>query len=198
MIVAALAIAAATITYSKDIAPLVTDRCAMCHHAGGSAPFALETYDDVKRHASQIVKVTASRFMPPWKADPIDGPFVGQHPLTDIEISTIRQWVDAGAPAGDARNVPPPRQWPDGWQLGKPDLVVTLPEPYTLQAFVVVILGGLGRVSATVVGGLLFGMIEVFAQSIPGSGSVYANAIALGLLVLVLVTRPQGLLGRRP
>jgi len=134
MIVAALAIAAATITYSKDIAPLVTDRCAMCHHAGGSAPFALETYDDVKRHASQIVKVTASRFMPPWKADPIDGPFVGQHPLTDIEISTIRQWVDAGAPAGDARNVPPPRQWPDGWQLGKPDLVVTLPEPYTLQA----------------------------------------------------------------
>jgi branched-chain amino acid transport system permease protein len=74
----------------------------------------------------------------------------------------------------------------------------TAGEPYTLQAFVVVILGGLGRVSATVVGGLLFGLIEVFAQSIPGSGSVYANAIAFGLLVLVLVTRPQGLLGRRP
>jgi branched-chain amino acid transport system permease protein len=74
----------------------------------------------------------------------------------------------------------------------------TAGEPYTLQAFVVVILGGLGRVSATVVGGLLFGLIEVFAQSIPGSGSVYANAIAFGLLVLVLVTRPQGLMGRRP
>ena len=69
-------------------------------------------------------------------------------------------------------------------------------EPYTLQAFVIVILGGLGRVSATVIGGLLFGMIEVFAQSIPGSGSVYANAIAFGLLVLVLLTRPQGLMGR--
>jgi branched-chain amino acid transport system permease protein len=74
----------------------------------------------------------------------------------------------------------------------------TAGEPYTLQAFVVVILGGLGRVSATVVGGLLFGLIEVFAQSIPGSGSVYANAIAFGLLVLVLVTRPQGLLGWKP
>ena len=73
----------------------------------------------------------------------------------------------------------------------------TAGEPYTLQAFVVVILGGLGRVSATVAGGLLFGLIEVFAQSIPGSGSIYANAIAFGLLVLVLVTRPQGLLGRR-
>ena len=72
----------------------------------------------------------------------------------------------------------------------------TAGEPYTLQAFVVVILGGLGRVSATVVGGLAFGLIEEFAQSIPGSGSVFANAIAFGLMVLVLVTRPQGLLGR--
>jgi branched-chain amino acid transport system permease protein len=74
----------------------------------------------------------------------------------------------------------------------------TAGEPYTLQAFVVVILGGLGRVSATLAGGLLFGLVEVFAQSIPGSGSVYANAIAFGLLVLVLVTRPQGIMGRRP
>jgi branched-chain amino acid transport system permease protein len=72
----------------------------------------------------------------------------------------------------------------------------TAGEPYTLQAFVVVILGGLGRVSATVVGGLAFGLIEAFGQSIPGSGSVFANAIAFGLMVIVLVTRPQGLLGR--
>jgi len=72
----------------------------------------------------------------------------------------------------------------------------TAGEPYTLQAFVVVILGGLGRVTATIAGGLLFGLIEVFGQSIPGSGSVYANAIAFGLLVLVLVLRPQGLMGR--
>jgi branched-chain amino acid transport system permease protein len=72
----------------------------------------------------------------------------------------------------------------------------TAGEPYTLQAFVVVILGGLGRVSATVVGGLAFGLIEAFGQSIPGSGSVFANAIAFGVMVLVLVVRPQGLMGR--
>jgi len=72
----------------------------------------------------------------------------------------------------------------------------TAGEPYTLQAFVVVILGGLGRVSATVAGGLLFGLVEAFGQSIPGSGSVFANAIAFGLMVIVLVTRPQGLMGR--
>lgn len=72
----------------------------------------------------------------------------------------------------------------------------TAGEPYTLQAFVVVILGGLGRVSATVVGGLAFGLVEAFGQSIPGSGSVFTNAIAFGLLVIVLMTRPQGLMGR--
>ncbi|MGH7760652.1 MAG: branched-chain amino acid ABC transporter permease [Candidatus Dormibacteraceae bacterium] len=72
----------------------------------------------------------------------------------------------------------------------------TAGEPYMLQSFVIVILGGLGRVSATVVGGLAFGLVEAFGQSIPGSGSVFANAIAFGLMVLVLVIRPQGLLGR--
>ncbi len=73
----------------------------------------------------------------------------------------------------------------------------TAGEPYTLQAFVVVILGGLGRVSATVVGGILFGLIEVLAQSeVPGLGAGWSNAIAFAVLVLVLVVRPQGLLGR--
>jgi len=72
----------------------------------------------------------------------------------------------------------------------------TAGDPDTLQAFAVVILGGLGRVSATVAGGLLFGLIEVLAQSAPGLGSGYANAIAFAVLVVVLVVRPQGLLGR--
>ncbi|TMC09580.1 MAG: branched-chain amino acid ABC transporter permease [Chloroflexi bacterium] len=72
----------------------------------------------------------------------------------------------------------------------------TAGEPYTLQAFVVVILGGLGRVSATVVGGMLFGLVQVLAQSAPHLGAGYQNAIAFGVLVLVLLLRPQGLLGR--
>jgi branched-chain amino acid transport system permease protein len=73
----------------------------------------------------------------------------------------------------------------------------TAGEPYTLQAFVVVILGGLGRMSATVVGGILFGLIEVMAQTqVPGLGAGWANAIAFAVLVLVLVVRPQGLMGR--
>lgn len=73
----------------------------------------------------------------------------------------------------------------------------TAGEPYTLQAFVVVILGGLGRVAATVVGGILFGLIEVLGQATPGIGAGYANAIAFAILVVVLAVRPQGVLGRR-
>ncbi len=131
---------AQSVTYTKDVAPLLIDRCGMCHHPGGSAPFSLLTYADAKRHAAQIATVTASRFMPPWKADPSDGPFEGQHPLSDGEIRTLRQWLDAGAPEGAPRAMPRlrsaegERRWSDGWQLGKPDLVITLPQPYTLPA----------------------------------------------------------------
>ena len=121
-------------TYTKDIAPLIADRCGMCHDVGGAAPFGLLTYADVKRHATQIVTVTRNRYMPPWKADPSNGPFVGQHPLTSAEIDLIRRWVDGGTVEGDPRDLPAPRHWTDGWRLGPPDLIVTLPQPYTLQA----------------------------------------------------------------
>jgi Flp pilus assembly protein TadD len=123
---------AAPVTYTKDIAPLFADRCGMCHHPGGSAPFSLLTYPEAKRHATQIAAVTSKRFMPPWKADPGNGPFVGQHPLTDDEIAMIDRWVSGGAVEGDSR-LPAPPHWADGWQSGTPDLVATIPEPYKLQ-----------------------------------------------------------------
>lgn len=125
----------------------------MCHQPNGPAPFALITYEDVTRHAAQIATVTASRYMPPWKVDPADGPFVGQKPLTAREIDLIQRWVSSGGSrhpsasavekpaAGTARPLPSrddrerastPRA--PAWQLGRPDLVVTLPEAYTLQA----------------------------------------------------------------
>ena len=92
---------AASVTYHKDIAPLIADRCVMCHHDGGSAPFALDTYADVKRRAALIATVTTNRYMPPWKADPSNGPFVGQHPLSDAEIALIAEWAAGGAVEGD-------------------------------------------------------------------------------------------------
>ena len=133
----------ADVTYNRDIAPLISDRCILCHHDGGSAPFSLETYAEVKRHATQIAQVTSRRIMPPWKADPDDGPFVGQHPLSAEEIARIAAWVDGGtiegeqsAAAGRQSAIRDPQSaiLNREWQLGKPDLVVTLPEPYELQA----------------------------------------------------------------
>src|SRR5213593_3164070 len=124
-------------TYTKDIAPLLAERCGMCHVAGGSAPFSLLTYADAKRHAPEIAAVIRARYMPPWKADPENGPFVGQHPLTDEEIDRIQHWFAAGAiegEAGDARASTVPASQVNGWRLGPPDLVVTLPQPYSLQA----------------------------------------------------------------
>jgi tetratricopeptide (TPR) repeat protein len=121
-------------TFSNDIAPLLSDRCGVCHHPGGSAPFSLLTYADARQRATQIAAVTKSRVMPPWKADPSDGPFLDQHPLSDDEIAMLARWAEHGAPEGDPRHLPPPQVWPEGWQLGKPDLIVTLPEAYSLPA----------------------------------------------------------------
>jgi Flp pilus assembly protein TadD len=134
-----LALVAATavgqpVTFSKDVAPLLVERCGTCHHPGGPAPFSLLTYADAKVRATQIATVTKHRFMPPWKADPSNGPFIGQHPLSDAEIALLGRWADGGAREGDPSQLPPPRLFTEGWQLGTPDLVIALPEAYTLPA----------------------------------------------------------------
>jgi tetratricopeptide (TPR) repeat protein len=122
-------------TFARDVAPLVYSHCVECHQPGGSGPFSLITYDEVKRHAAQIAQVTATRYMPPWKAEPgYGGPFVGQDPLSADEIALLRRWADTGALEGDPAATPKPPALTSGWQLGTPDVVVTLPQPYTLQA----------------------------------------------------------------
>jgi hypothetical protein len=126
---------AADVTFARNVAPIIFDRCAVCHHQGGPAPFGLVSYADVRRHATQIAAVTRSRFMPPWKAEPgYGGDFVGQHPLTHDEIDVIQRWVDQGAVEGDRRHAPLPPRFTDGWQLGQPDVIVAPGEAYTLPA----------------------------------------------------------------
>jgi Flp pilus assembly protein TadD len=122
------------VTFTRDVAPLMYDACASCHREGGPAPFSLITYDQVRRRATQIANVTRSRFMPPWKAEPESGDFVGQRRLSAREIQRIQQWVEEGTPEGDPRDLPRRPTWPDGWLLGTPDLVVTLDAPYRLTA----------------------------------------------------------------
>lgn len=124
----------ATVTFNKDIASIVFNNCGVCHHPGGSGPFSLLDYSDVKKHARQIAAVTLSRYMPPWLPEPGYGKFVGERKLTGVQIQTIQDWVDAGAPEGTASDLPPAPTFPDDWQMGKPDLVIELPQPYVLLA----------------------------------------------------------------
>ena len=122
------------VTYAREIAPIVLTKCAPCHRPGEAGPFNLLTYEDVSRRARQIRSVTQRRFMPPWK--PVAGyaAFRGDRSLTPGQVDLIARWVDADAPLGDPRDLPPTPAWPTGWQLGQPDLIVRLPEPYTLRA----------------------------------------------------------------
>lgn len=122
------------ITYNKDIAPLLFERCGSCHHPDGAAPFSLLTYASAKPRASLIAAVTKSRLMPPWKSEPGYGDFIGHRHLSDAEIDRIQRWVAGGAPEGDPRDLPPTPGWTGGWQLGTPDLVVSWPEPYAVRA----------------------------------------------------------------
>ncbi|PYR69044.1 MAG: hypothetical protein DMF88_07315, partial [Acidobacteria bacterium] len=122
------------VTFTRDVAPLMYEACAQCHREGGPAPFSLITYDQVRRRATQIAQVTRSGFMPPWKAEPESGDFVGQRRLSPGEIQLIQRWVEAGTPEGNPRDLPRRPTWPDGWLLGTPDLIVTLEAPYSLSA----------------------------------------------------------------
>jgi tetratricopeptide (TPR) repeat protein len=127
-------LATGPVTFTRDVAPLVFQRCAPCHRPGESAPFSLLTYDDVKSRARVIAEVTGRRVMPPWLPVPGHGSFAGERRLSDHDIAVLRRWHEQGAAEGDAAHLPPQPVFPAGWQLGQPDLVVTLPRPYQLRA----------------------------------------------------------------
>ena len=113
-------------TFAGDVAPILYARCAPCHHDGGAAPFSLTSYDDAARRATQIARVTARRYMPPWKAT-FGVAYANERRLGDDEIATLRRWAEARAPLGRRDAVPAPPAFTGGWALGKPDAVVTLP-----------------------------------------------------------------------
>lgn len=121
------------ISFDRDIAPIIDQNCSPCHRPGGSGPFPLLTYSDVRDHAQQIVAATRARYMPPWLPEPGYGDFVGERRLTDAEIALIERWFRSGSPEGNPKDLPPAPKPIEGWQLGKPDLVLRAPA-YTLPA----------------------------------------------------------------
>ncbi|MBO0799353.1 MAG: hypothetical protein J2P31_11085, partial [Blastocatellia bacterium] len=123
-----------SLTFSKDIAPIIFDKCSTCHRPGAIAPFSLLNYNDVRKRAKQIAEITEKRIMPPWKADQGDYEFQGDRRLSVEQIELIREWVAAGAPEGDPKDAPAAPAFTDGWQLGKPDLIAKMSEAYEVPA----------------------------------------------------------------
>jgi tetratricopeptide (TPR) repeat protein/mono/diheme cytochrome c family protein len=115
-------------TFTRDIAPLLFQQCASCHRPGGTAPFSLLTYPDARDRAALITAATAARRMPPWLPEPEYVRLAGERRLSAEQIAVIQRWAAAGAPEGEAADLPAAPVFPDGWQLGPPDLVVALPE----------------------------------------------------------------------
>lgn len=122
------------VTFSETIAPIVYDNCVTCHRPGEAAPFSLISYEDVAKRGALIAKVTQSRYMPPWHAEPGHGDFADERRLTDAQIASIAEWVQQRMPRGDAGRMPKLPVFTDGWQLGKPDLVLEMPEAFEVPA----------------------------------------------------------------
>ena len=118
------------VTYAADVARIIQDRCQSCHRPGRVAPFALMTYDDSRKHSAMIREVVEERRMPPWHADPRYGHFSNDRSLTARQRATLLAWVDQGMPLGDVKDLPPAREYPEGWAIGKPDVVFEIPEPF--------------------------------------------------------------------
>lgn len=114
---------AAKVTYYRDVLPILQKSCQGCHRPGEVGPFSLLSYEQAARWADDIKVYTQNRQMPPWiVAEGV--PFRNERKLTDKEIATLAAWADAGAPAGNPKDAPPPRQFTDGWVLGEPDVVL--------------------------------------------------------------------------
>ncbi len=122
------------LTFNRDVAPLVFAHCAPCHHEGGVGPFPLTSYQDVHKHASQIVGVTGRRYMPPWPPEPGYGDFIGDRRLSDSQIGLLAEWVKEGQSEGAPQNLPPVPRFTNEWQMGQPDLILRMRQPFRMPA----------------------------------------------------------------
>src|SRR5215471_16048159 len=126
--------AEAAVTFTKDVAPIIQNRCQTCHRPGEAAPFSMLTYSQTRPWAAAMKEAVRLRIMPPWFADPHFGKFSNDRSLPLKDIGTIIAWADAGAPEGDPKDMPPPVQFTSGWAIPTPDVVFEMPLTYHIPA----------------------------------------------------------------
>jgi len=126
--------AAPEVTFNKHVAPILFKNCTQCHRAGEIAPMSLMSYKESRPWARSIKEKVVTRVMPPWHADPKHGEFINDARLSEEEVNTIAAWVDQGAKEGNPKDLPPAPKYSNDWELGKPDVIFSMPETYTVAA----------------------------------------------------------------
>ncbi len=123
-------------TFSKEVVRIFQANCQNCHRTGVQfTPMSLLTYEEARPYAKSIKKAVAARTMPPWHADPAYGKFRNTLRMSDADVRTIVQWIDAGCPQGNPADLPPERTWDDkGWQIGEPDVVIDMGQDFAVPA----------------------------------------------------------------
>jgi hypothetical protein len=122
-------------TFAKDVAPILQKNCQECHRTGQVGPFSLVTYEQARKRADDIAEVASERKMPPWKPDPHVGPnFKNSKALSDDEVATLVAWAKSDAAQGDPADLPTPPVYRDEWTLGDPDLILEMPEAFSIPA----------------------------------------------------------------
>mgnify|MGYP002621554576 FL=1 len=132
------------VSYVHDVAPIIAEKCVVCHAPGLVGPFALASHRDVAGWSRMIEEVVLTKRMPPWNADPHVGRFANDWTLTKDEEHILLAWLRAGTPRDEGDDplvvaaaeaaAPESGEGNYAWTLGEPDLVVSLPEPVAIPA----------------------------------------------------------------
>jgi hypothetical protein len=122
------------VTFYKDALPVLQKNCQTCHRPGESGPMAFLNYEGTRPWAKAIKTAVLTKKMPPWFADPHYGKFSNDRSMPQADIDTLVSWADSGAQAGDPKDAPKPLEWVDGWQIGKPDMIISMPAAFNVPA----------------------------------------------------------------
>src|SRR5256885_11422023 len=129
----AASVAPAATTFTKDVAPILYERCVQCHRPNDIAPMSLLDYKSARPWAKSIRQAVLTRKMPPWFAAPQYGHFANDARLSSQELKTIEAWVDGGALEGNPGDLPAPPAFVDGWKQGKPDILVDIGQDFEIK-----------------------------------------------------------------
>src|SRR3954447_482685 len=123
-----------SVTYYKDVLPVLQARCQGCHRPGEAAPMSFLSYKETRPWAKAMKQAVLTKKMPPWFADPSVGHFKNDRSLSQQEVNTLITWADTGAKEGNAKDAPAPVKFTEGWNIGNPEMVFEMPSEYKVPA----------------------------------------------------------------